>query len=209
MLREHRRATAEQVTNAVMTVTAPRPLLVPQNVAGAETNPRAEDAKDEPEKTIDNTIDEAPAARATQPAPRAKVKPERAKAVDGSAAELFARANLLRRRDEVSEAAAVYRELQRSFPGSAEELLSRVVLGRLLLDRLGEPTAAIVQFDSYLAGASQGSLREEALVGRAVALGRLGRVTEERHAWNALLDAFPRSTSAARARARIGAVVAP
>ena len=37
-----------------------------------------------------------------------------------SAAELFARANLLRRRDEVSEAASVYRDLQRSFPGSAE-----------------------------------------------------------------------------------------
>jgi hypothetical protein len=75
-----------------------------------------------------------------------------------------------------------------------------------LLDRLADSKAALAQFESYLAGASQGSLREEALVGRAVALGRLDRVIEERNAWNALLDAFPRSTSAARARARIAAV---
>jgi len=209
ILREHRRATAEQATNAVILATLPRPPLVAEGLSGAEPNPRAEEAKDQPDKTIDETNDEAPGARAAQRTRGAAVRTERAKAVDGSAAELFARANLLRRRDEVSEAAGVYRELQRSFPGSAEELLSRVVLGRLLLDRLGDSKAALAQFESYLAGASQGSLREEALVGRAVALGRLGRVTDERNAWNTLLDAYPRSTSAARARARIAALVAP
>ena len=199
----HRRATAEQATSAAIPATLPGPSLVQQDLA--EPSPPIEDAKDQPEKTLD----EAPGARAAQRTPRAAVKAERAKSVDGSAAELFARANLLRRRDQVNEAAGVYRELQRSFPGSAEELLSRVVLGRLLLDRLGDPTAALAQFESYLAGALQGSLREEALVGRAVALGRLGRATEERTAWNALLDAFPRSTSAARARARIAALLTP
>jgi TolA-binding protein len=209
MLRGHWRKAAEQATNAAMAATLPRPPLAPQDLAGAEHSPPAEEAKDQPEKTIDKANDEAPGMRAPQRPPRATVKAEHAKAVDESAAELFTRANLLRRRDEVSEAAGVYRELQRSFPGSAEELLSRVVLGRLLLDRLGDPTAALAQFESYLAGASQGSLREEALVGRAVALGRLGRVTDERNAWNALLDAFPRSTSAARARARIAALAAP
>jgi TolA-binding protein len=205
----HRRATAEQATNAAMAATLPRPPLASEDIAGVEPNPRAEEANDQPEKTIDRANDDAPGARAPQRTPHTAVKAERAKAVDGSAAELFARANLLRRRDEVTEAAGVYRELQRSFPGSAEELLSRVVLGRLLLDRLGDSKAALAQFESYLAGASQGSLREEALVGRAVALGRLGRATDERNAWNALLDAFPRSTSAARARARIAALAAP
>jgi hypothetical protein len=209
MLREHRRATVEQATNAAIPAALPRPALVREDLSGVERSPRAEEAKDQPEKTIDKPSDEAPGARAMQRPPRAAGKAERAKAADGSAAELFARANLLRRRDEVKEAAGVYRDLQRSFPGSAEELLSRVVLGRLLLDRLGDPTAALAQFESYLAGASQGSLREEALVGRAVALGRLGRAIEERTAWNALLDAFPRSTSAARARARIATLAAP
>jgi hypothetical protein len=204
LLRGYRQAPAERASDAAIAATVPRPRLVPQDLA--EPNSQAEEAKDPHEKTVDKTNDEAPGTRAPQRTPRAAVKAERAKAFDGSAAELFARANLLRRRDEVSEAALVYRDLQRSFPGSAEELLSRVVLGRLLLDRLGDATAALAQFDSYLAAASQGSLREEALVGRAVALARLGRVTEERNAWNTLLDAFPRSTSASRARARIAAI---
>jgi TolA-binding protein len=204
MYREHRRATAERATNAAIAVTLPAPDAVPQG--RAEPNQLGEEAQDQPEKAIDKTNDDAPGARTPQRTPRAAAKAERTKAIDGSAAELFARANLLRRRDEVNEAVVVYRELQRSFPGSAEELLSRVVLGRLLLDRLDDAAAALAQFESYLAGASRGSLREEALVGRAVALGRLGRATEERTAWNVLLDAFPRSTSAARARARVAAI---
>jgi TolA-binding protein len=209
ILRGRQRATEDQAKNAAIAAMLPRPPLVKEDLARAESKPRAEDTNDQAEKPSDKAVDEPPGARAPQRSQRAAVKPERAKAVEGSAAELFARANLLRRRDEVSEAAVVYRDLQRAFPGSAEELLSRVVLGRLLLDRLGDPTAALAQFESYLAGASQGPLREEALVGRAVALGRVGRVAEERNAWNALLDGFPRSTSAARARARLAVLTAP
>jgi len=202
MYRAHQRATVERATNAALGAAGPR--LVPQD--RAEPGPRGEEVRDLPEKTIEKANDDAPGARALPRTPRAAAKAERTMVPVGSAAELFARANLLRRRDEVIEAAVVYRELQRSFPGSAEELLSRVVLGRLLLDRLDDGAAALAQFESYLAAASQGSLREEAMVGRAIALGRLGRATEERNAWNALLDAFPRSTSAARARARVAAL---
>src|SRR5262249_15637662 len=48
-----------------------------------------------------------------------------------SAADLFARANSLRRQNDTTEALRVYRELQHTYPGSAEELVSRVTLGRL------------------------------------------------------------------------------
>lgn len=209
MLREQRHKAAEQARTAAIAAAVPPPALPAQGLSGAAADPRSEDAKDEPEKTAGRASEGAPATRAAQRPPRAALKAERVKAVDGSAAELFARANLLRRRDEVSEAAAVYRELERSFPGSGEELLSRVVLGRLLLDRLGDASSALAEFENYLARAPQGSLREEALVGRAVALGRLGRVAEERNAWRALLDAYPRSTSAARARARLTAPASP
>jgi TolA-binding protein len=202
IMREHRRAIAPGATTDPAAV-RPRPSLAAE--APSLAAPSNEEPKGEPEKTIEPPHDESP-ARALVRSPRTPAKAERPKAPDGSAAELFARANLLRRQDEVSEAVAVYRELQRSYPGSAEELLSRVVLGRLYLDRQGDAAAALAQFDSYSTTAPQGSLREEALVGRAVALGRLGRASDERKAWVALLEAFPRSTSAARARIRIAAI---
>jgi TolA-binding protein len=204
IFRDHRRRAAEHGTDLAISPTPLGPSLVVEDPAAQ--NAPGDEAKDLPDKVIDKAAEIAPGARSLVRSPRSGVKAERPKATDETAAELFARANQLRRRDEVNEAALAYRELQRSFPGSAEDLLSRVVLGRLLLDRLGDGAAAFVQFESYLNAAPQGSLREEALVGRAVALGRLGRVAEERKAWNALLETFPRSTSAARARARIAAI---
>ena len=120
-----------------------------------------------------------------------------------SAAEAFSRANLARRDGKVKEAVRLYRTLQERFAGSSEELVSRVALGRLLLDRLGDSRGALVQFNSYLASPGSGALREEAMVGRALALGRLGRGAEERAAWSALLAAWPKSAHAKHARARL------
>jgi TolA-binding protein len=120
-----------------------------------------------------------------------------------TAGELFARANAARRSGEVTRAAQLYRELQRSYPSSSETALSRVTLGRLLLDRLGDPSGALAQFNAYLAGSGSGSLREEGLIGRALALARLGRTTEEQSAWRALLVYNPRTTYAEHAHKRI------
>jgi TolA-binding protein len=132
-----------------------------------------------------------------EPAPKAAA-PEFA-----SSAEAFSRANAARRDGQAKDAARLYRGLQDRFPASSEALVSKVALGRLLLDRLGDSRGALVQFSSYLANPGNGALREEALVGRALALGRLGRSGEERAAWQALLQAAPQSTYAGRARARL------
>ena len=132
-------------------------------------------------------------ARAT---PRAAAEP-------ASASELFSRANQARRDGKTTEAVHLYRALQERFSGSSEELVSRVTLGRLLLDRLGDSRGALVQFNSYLASPGSGVLREEAMVGRALSLGRMGRSAEERAAWQALLDTFPKSTQRKRAQARL------
>jgi TolA-binding protein len=129
-------------------------------------------------------------------APRAAVEP-------AGASELFSRANQARRDGKTSEAVRLYRALQERFAGSSEELVSRVTLGRLLLDRLGDSRGALVQFNSYLASPAGGVLREEAMVGRALSLGRMGRTSEERAAWQALLDTFPQSTQRKRAQARL------
>jgi TolA-binding protein len=117
--------------------------------------------------------------------------------------ELFSRANQARRDGKVTEAVRLYRALQERFSGSSEELVSRVALGRLLLDRLGDSRGALVQFNSYLASPGHGALREEAMVGRALSLGRMGRAAEERAAWRDLLDAWPQSTYRKRAQARL------
>jgi TolA-binding protein len=141
--------------------------------------------------------DEAPVEpEAARSAPRAAVEP-------ASASELFSRANQARREGKVTEAVRLYRALQERFSGSSEELVSRVTLGRLLLDRLGDSRGALVQFNSYLASPGAGVLREEAMVGRALSLGRMGRTAEERVAWQALLDTFPKSTQRKRAHARL------
>lgn len=120
-----------------------------------------------------------------------------------SAAEAFSRANQARRDGQTKDAVRLYRTLQERFPGSSEALVSRVALGRLLLDRLGDSRGALLQFTSYLASSGSGALREEALVGRALSLSKLGQRAEERSAWQALLQAAPKSAYAERARARL------
>ena len=134
-------------------------------------------------------------------APEAAPKPATVEA--GTASELFSRANQARREGKAKDAVRLYRALQERYSGSSEELVSRVALGRLLLDRLGDSRGALVQFNSYLASPGSGALREEAMVGRALALGRIGRSAEERTAWKALLDSWPKSAHAKRAQARL------
>lgn len=138
-----------------------------------------------------------------QTTPSAEPAPKPPALEVASAAEAFSRANQARRDGQTKDAVRLYRALQERFPGSSEALVSRVALGRLLLDRLGDSRGALVQFTSYLASPGGGALREEALVGRALSLGKLGQRADEQAAWLALLQAAPKSAYAERARARL------
>lgn len=120
-----------------------------------------------------------------------------------SAAELFSEANRARRAGNVSEAVGLYRQLQGVFPGSTEAHVSRVSLGRVFLDRAGSPAAALAQFDRYLASGSHSALRHEALIGRALALQRMGRARDELAAWRTVLASYPKTSHATHARTRI------
>ncbi len=119
------------------------------------------------------------------------------------AAELYTEANRQRRLGNDAEAAHLYRDLEKRYPDSPEAVASRVSYGRLLLDRLGDPASALTLFDAYLAGEPHGTLQEEALLGRALSLQRLGRTDDERAAWQTLIAEHPTSVHAERARERL------
>jgi len=119
-------------------------------------------------------------------------------------ADLFHAANQARREGDASRAIELYRGLQSRFPGSDEARLSRATLAQLMLDR-GDATSALEGFDQYL---SQGGalLGEEALVGRALSLSKLGDRDREITAWREVLRRFPGSVHARLARSRLGAL---
>lgn len=120
-----------------------------------------------------------------------------------TAAELLTRATEARRAGEYREAARLYERLQRTYPTSREARVSQIALGRVRLDHLDDPRGALAQFRSYLTSNRSGALAEEARVGAALALRRLGRAGEERAAWEELLRHHPLSIHADDARARI------
>jgi TolA-binding protein len=124
-----------------------------------------------------------------------------------TSAKLFGEANQARRSGDIGRASGLYRLLQEQFPGSAEAELSRVTLSLLLLDS-GDAQGALVGFERYLAGASRG-LEAEALVGRARALGRLGRRDLEVSAWREVQRKYPRSIYGRQATERLAALGQP
>lgn len=153
-----------------------------------------------PESSVGISVDSLPSAPATPSAralrnapPRAEVSTSvNAEAPSESAASLFERANAARHRSDDAAAETLYRELLDRYPRSREANATRVIVGRMQLAR-GAGESALSLFDAYLAESSTGTLTEQALVGRAQSLKKLGRQGEARAAWRALLDAFPQS----------------
>jgi hypothetical protein len=146
---------------------------------------------------------EAPVAVAQPEAPLpARPKPE-AEAPAPDADKLFADFSEARRRGDSAQAIKLYHQLQLQFPGTRPEIASRVFLGRLLLDRGEDPGQTLDLFTRYLNATPNGTLAEEARLGRALSLQRLGRPAEERQAWQQLLSAHPNSVHAERAKKRL------
>jgi len=128
---------------------------------------------------------------------------QRAARAQPSAATLFAQALALRAEGKVDAAIAAHLRLQRLYPMARETHLSFALAGRLLLER-GAPEQALAQFNQYLA--QSGDVAEEALVGRATALGHLGRSAAEAAAWRQVIERHPESIYANQARQRLTAL---
>jgi hypothetical protein len=140
--------------------------------------------------TPESVLEGTPAA---SPAPQAPVV---------SAATLFDQASSARRQGRIAEALRLYASLRERFITSPEARLSLALVARMRLDQ-GEPEAAIDGFEAYLA-TFDGALREQAMAGRALALGRLGLTSQEKAGWRDLLRAYPNSSYAELAERRLG-----
>lgn len=147
-------------------------------------------------------------ARPAEPSPFARpsrstgaARPQLAPLEDAS--RLFGEASASRRNGDHEAARAAYRRLIARYPSSLEARESLEALGRMLLDD-GDAAGALNSFDAYLGRG--GALAEEAMLGRASALQRLGRVEEERNAWATILETYPDSVHADRARRRLAAL---
>lgn len=122
--------------------------------------------------------------------------------------ELLERAQRLRERGDHRRAARTLRELLRRFPASGEARSSLVSLGRMELDRLGDPARALGRFERYLKKYPRGPLALEALWGKARALRIQQRVDAERRALESFVARFPGALQAERARDRLAALKA-
>jgi tetratricopeptide (TPR) repeat protein len=142
----------------------------------------------------------APTGEKSPDLPASEPALQRSAHAQPSAATLFAQALALRAEGKINAAIALHRRLQRLYPDARETRLSFALTGRLLLDR-GAPEQALSEFNQYLA--RPGEVAEEALVGRATALGVLGRSAAEAAAWQQVLDRHPDSVYANRAKERL------
>jgi TolA-binding protein len=105
-------------------------------------------------------------------------------------------------RGETADAIRDFRVVVARYPTSREASLSHAALGRLLLDR-GEAASALEAFDAYLGSSTDQVLREDVQGARAMALQSLGRIDDERSAWEAVLRDYPAGVYAPRARSRL------
>ena len=143
-----------------------------------------------------------PVVASAQPAFGAKVPtahglPSAAAESRPSAAELFARANELRRNGDIEAAITLYERLNREHPRSTEAEDAKVLSGNLLLSQRS-PRAALRQFEEYHSAA----LSLEALWGQAQALKKLNS-PDESMILNQLMRDYPESPYAAAARNRL------
>jgi TolA-binding protein len=171
------------------------------------------EASPRPTPTPTSSPSQAPARSAERAAAAPSPSAEAASSTVGpppvEAALLLRRAEQARTARRWADASRAFAELGRRYPGTREEIVARALYGQLLLDQRGEVGRALTMFERYLAVDPSGALAEEARLGRAEALRRLGRPREERAAWLELLREHPGSLHAAAARTRLATLDAP
>lgn len=121
-----------------------------------------------------------------------------------SSAALFKRANLARRTGQMHEAADAYAELLKRYPDDDRAGLVAFELGRIRMDALAQPRAAVDAFSFALRSAPRASFREDALARIVVANDQLGETESCRVAREKYLKDFPNGVHAITLATRCG-----
>jgi TolA-binding protein len=149
----YRRISAGERWSVALPELAPAPSAAPSSApepAGSDTELRPAKPREEPR---------ADAVPSSTPEPRTDPDsdPETA-----TARELFDLANLARRSGDVAAAVRAYELLLSKYPNDARVGLAAFELGRLRLERLGNPAGAVTALERALARAPSPGLREDA-----------------------------------------------
>ncbi len=155
--------------------TEPRPpsaVEQPRARPAPDAGPPDKDSNPLPEEAALASQDPAEA----EPHAQGQVKPRQAGTPAlGSAQALFERATSARRLGSVARAAALYEQFLREYRGDPRSGLAAFELGRLQMDSLGTPGAALGSLRSALRLSPGGSFREDVLARIARAHAQMGQ----------------------------------
>lgn len=144
-------------------------------------------------------------APASESPKREVSKPVVTPASGPSARELFEKAGEHRRAGDAAAAARAYEELLRAHPSDARVGLAAFELGRLRMDRLGDPAGAIALLERAVASSLGPSFREDALARLVSAYAGQGNYAACGRARDRYLQSYPHGVHAAAVASRCGA----
>lgn len=208
VLRDGDSAALEQASLQAPEEARPRTVAGPEGALRKEAGTRADPALPHESPAHDPDASVQAAAEAGEILPdrdhtvardRSAVRPS----LPRTSASLFAEATQARRSGRIDRALTLFERVIEDHPRTREAATSRVLAGRMWLESKREPRRALALFESYLRESDGGSLRPEALAGKARCLERLGEPRAARAAWTTLIDRYPESAPATSARAHL------
>lgn len=122
----------------------------------------------------------------------------------GSARELLEIGNAARRTGDIARAARAYELLLAKYPKDGRAGLAAFELGRLRMDRLGNPAGAVQALQRAITHASGAGFREDAMARLVSAHAALGANARCREAQKAYLRAYPAGVHASSVASKCG-----
>lgn len=179
----------EEVPTASAPLASPEPAPLPSTLAPVEPRVPIEPRAPKPEKRTRKTR-ERRGPSATPPPSRPAPPP---------AVPTLAEASRARRAHRWQEAARLYALILRH-GAPADAHVAGVAEGQLRLEKLQDPKSALRAFRGALEALPRGALEAEALHGAGASSIALGRHEEAERTWRRLIERYPNSVPARKAR---------